>query len=264
MQSVPISETERTEVPRPGGMGYRRNFVGQSGTIAAGPQGFLVERRYPNPVIDPHFHDVDQFQVVVGGYGRMGKTPVEPITFQYADAYTPYGPIVGMDDGIAFFTLRPIASGGHWVMPGNRDKMPGRAGRNIAGLFDINKVLTDKGHTEREALIEPQEDGVDAVGIRLGPNAETISEESAGGGQYILVCSGTLVANGKTFEANSLMHVEAGEPAPTLVAGNDGANVLVMQYARPSDRPGSDPKEMAKRDPNAYAEKEVVPGLKMN
>ena len=48
-------------------------------------------------------------------------------------------------------------------------------------------------------------------------------------------------------------------------AGSDGANVLVMQYARPSDRPGSDPKEMAKRDPNAYVEKEEeVPGLKMN
>ena len=44
MQSVPISETERTEVPRPGGMGYRRNFIGTK-AIAAGPQGFLVERR---------------------------------------------------------------------------------------------------------------------------------------------------------------------------------------------------------------------------
>ncbi|MBE90640.1 MAG: hypothetical protein CMM76_14510 [Rhodospirillaceae bacterium] len=264
MQSVPISETERTEVPRPGGMGYRRNFIGTK-AIAAGPQGFLVERRYPNPVIDPHFHDVDQFQVVVGGYGRMGKKSVKPITFQYADAYTPYGPIVGMDDGIAFFTLRPIASGGHWVMPGNRDKMPGRAGRNIAGLFDIRRVLTDDGASEREALMEPQEDDVDAVGIRLGPNAERLSEASTGGGQYILVCSGTLVAEGKTFEANSLMHVEADEQAPMLVAGSDGANVLVMQYARPSDRPGSDPKEMAKRDPNAYVEKEEeVPGLKMN
>ena len=34
MQTVPISDTERTEVPRPGGMGYRRNYIGKSGTIA--------------------------------------------------------------------------------------------------------------------------------------------------------------------------------------------------------------------------------------
>lgn len=264
MQAVPISETERKEVPRPGGMGYRRNYVGQSGTIAAGPQGFLVERMYPNPVIDPHFHDVDQFQVVVAGDGRMGKKKVAPITFQYADAYTPYGPIVGNDDGISFFTLRPIASGGHWVMPGNRDKMPGRAGRNIAGLFDIEKTLSEDGATEREALIAAQEDGVDAVGLRFGPNAECKSEASTAGGQYILVCSGTIERDGKTFEANSLMHVEAGEDAPTLQSGKDGANVLVLQFARPSDRPGSNPEEMAKRDPNAYVEKEMKPDLKMN
>ena len=264
MQAIPISETERKEVPRPGGMGYRRNFVGASGTIAGGPQGFLVERPYPKPVIDPHFHDVDQFQVVVAGNGRMGKKPVAPITFQYADAYTPYGPIVGFDEGISFFTLRPIASGGHWVMPGNRDKMPGRAGRNIAGLFDVTKTLTEEGATEREALIDPQDDGVDAVGIRLGPNAETESEASTAGGQYISVCSGTLEADGKVFEANSLMHVEAGEQAPFLKAGSGGANVMVLQYSRPSERPGSDPKKMAQRDPNAYVEKQLNPDLKMN
>ena len=38
--------------------------------------------------------------MIVGGDGRMGKKEVEPITFQYADAFTPYGPIVGRDHGI--------------------------------------------------------------------------------------------------------------------------------------------------------------------
>jgi hypothetical protein len=264
MQVVPFSDTERKEVPRPGGMGYRRNYVGQSGTIKAGPQGFLVERPYPKPVIDPHFHDVDQFQVVVAGDGRMGKKKVAPVTFQYADAYTPYGPIVGNDDGISFFTLRPIASGGHWVMPGNRDKMPGKAGRNIAGIFDYTKMLTKQGATETEALMDPQEDGVDAVGLRLGPNTEMESVASTGGGQYVLVCSGTVEIDGKTLDQNSLLHVEAGEAAPTLKSGSEGACVMVLQFARPSERPGSNPAEMAKRDPNAYVEKQMSPDLKMN
>ena len=48
-------------------------------------------------------------------------------------------------------------------MPGNRDKMPGRAGRNIAGLFDISRVLTP-GASDREVLMD-QEDEVNAVGI---------------------------------------------------------------------------------------------------
>ena len=264
MQTVPISDTERTEVPRPGGMGYRRNYVGKSGKIAAGPQGFLVERMYPNPVIDPHFHDVDQFQVVVAGDGRMGKQKVAPVTFQYADAYTPYGPIVGNKAGISCFTLRPIASGGHWVMPGNRQNMKGRAGRNIAGLFEYEKILSQEGELERDDLMKPQKDGVSATGFRLGPNTNLQCPDSDAGGQFILTCRGSLQFDARNLEPNSLIHVEPNENTPVLKSGEDGASVLIMQFGRPSDRPGSDPEEMAKRDPGGYVDKQVKPGHKMN
>ena len=83
-----------------------------------------MDRLYPGARIDPHFHDIDQFQVVVDGDCRMGKKAADPVTFQYADAYTPYGPIVGAELGFAFFTLRPIASGGFFPMPGNKHNMP--------------------------------------------------------------------------------------------------------------------------------------------
>ena len=264
MQTVPISDTERTEVPRPGGMGYRRNYIGKSGAIAMGPQGFLVERMYPNPVIDPHFHDVDQFQVVVAGDGSMGKQKVAPITFQYADAYTPYGPIVGNDNGISFFTLRPIASGGHWVMPGNRENMKGRAGRNIAGLFDYQKKLPDRGMIERDDLMEPQRDGVNAIGFRLGPNTDLKCPPSDAGGQFILTCCGEFDLDDKVMDSNSLIHLEPEEDPPILRSGNDGASVLIMQFGRPSNRPGSDPVKMAKRDPNGYVDKQVKAGQLAN
>ena len=101
MQMVSSSESRMIEVQRKDGVGRRRDYIGTSGTIADGPQGFLVERPYAGARIDPHFHDIDQFQVIVAGDGRMGKKAVQPITFQYADAYTPYGPIVADDDGIS-------------------------------------------------------------------------------------------------------------------------------------------------------------------
>jgi redox-sensitive bicupin YhaK (pirin superfamily) len=87
------------------------------------------------------------------------------------------------------------------------------------------------GEVAREPLMEAQDDGVDAVGIRLGANAQTQGPVSNGGGQYILVCGGTLLENGKAMAENSLIRVEAGEPAPVLQAGPDGADVLVMQFA---------------------------------
>ena len=256
MQAVANLEARVKEIVRKDGIGRRRDYIGSPGTVDNSPQAFLVERPYAGARINPHFHDVDQFQVVVKGDGRIGKKEVKPVTFQYADAYTPYGPIVARDDGISFFTLRNVASGGHFVMPGSKHLMACRAGRNIAGVFEVGKRPMKDGEVAQEPLMEAQPDGVDAVGIRMGGNAQAQAPVSVGGGQYILVCAGTLLQDGKEMTGDSLMRVEAGEPAPLLKAGANGADVLIMQFARPSDRPGSDPSKL-KRD--GYVDRHVVP-----
>ena len=255
MRTVAISEAREVEVKRAGGIGRRVDYIGSPGIIDANPQAFLVDRLYPDARIDPHFHDIDQFQIVVDGSCRMGKKAADPVTFQYADAYTPYGPIVGGEEGFAFFTLRPIASGGFFAMPGNRHNMPGRAGRNIAGRFDITRPRPETGQIVRENLMTDQQDGAMAVGLRLGPNAEIRGPVSDGGGQYYLVCEGQVSRDEHELPRRSLVHVEAGEPAPLLRAGEDGADVLVLQFARPTARPGSAPALLAARDPNAYMQR---------
>ena len=255
MQAVSSADTVRKEVRRNDSIGYRSDYIGSPGIIDENPQAFLVERMYPGALITPHFHDIDQFQIVVDGDCRMGKKDAQAVTFQYADAFTPYGPIVGPEKGFSFFTLRPIASGGFFAMPGNRHNMPGRAGRNIAGHFDTARPRLDPGKAAREDLMAPQADGVDAVGIRLGPDASAPGLTSDAGGQYYLVCEGSLIGPDGDLPRNSLMHVEAGEATPVLTAGPDGAEVLILQMARPSERPGSDPSKLAQRDPNAYVQR---------
>jgi hypothetical protein len=255
MQAVASGEAKVKEVVRPDGVGRQRNYLGSAGAIANGPQAFLVERPYANAIIHPHFHDVDQFQIVVAGDGRMGKKAVKPVTLQYADAYTPYGPIVANDQGISFFTLRPVASGGHFKMPGNRHRMPCRAGRNIAAGFDADRPL-QAGAVELEPLLEAEADGVAAVGIRFGADATTRGVPSDAGGQYYLVCAGTLVDGERALGVNSLIHVAPGEAAPMLIAGADGASVLMVQFARASERPGSDVSLLANRDPKSYVTRE--------
>jgi hypothetical protein len=252
MRAVACEEANEVEVRRAEGVGRRFDYIGSPGLIDRNPQAFLVDRLYPGARIDPHFHDIDQFQVVVEGECRMGKKDASPVTFQYADAFTPYGPIVGERVGFAFFTLRPIASGGFFAMPGNRHNMPGRAGRNIAGRFDTSLRRPSAGEVVREALVEAQADVMDAVGLRLGPDAVAEGPPSDGGGQYYLVCGGEVTGDGKALARHSLLHVAPGETPPTLRAGSAGAEVLVLQFARPSPRPGSDPRLLAARDPNAY------------
>ena len=256
MQAVASTEADVKVTKRAAGIGARHDYIGEPGRIDANPQAFLVVRPYAGARIEPHFHDVDQFQVVVAGDGRIGKKEVRPITFQYADAYTPYGPIVGRDEGISFFTLRNAASGGHWSMPGNRHNMPCRAGRNIEGLFDVGTLVLKPKETRREELMAPQEDGVAAVGLRLGPSAEMDGLATDGNGQFYLVCAGSLIQDGKELPDQSVIRVDAGEPTPRFIAGSEGAEVLALQFGRPSDRPGSDPSKLATRDPDAYKQQE--------
>ena len=250
MYVVHSKDTTEIKTSKPGRQIY---YIGTPGVIDTNPQAFYVDRLYKNARIDPHFHDIDQYQVVVDGSCKVGKKAADPITFQYADAYTPYGPIVETGGkGFAFFTLRSMASGGNFAMPGNRHNMPGRAGRNIAGRFDTSRVLPDKGQTIIEPLMEEQPDGVAAFGFRMGQGGELKSPPSNAGGQYFLVCAGDVEVNRKILDRHSLVHVNSGEKALAFKAGENGALILCLQFAKPSKRPGSNPKEHSKRDPNSF------------
>ena len=252
MHAVATSEARIKEVKVEGGIGRRHGYIGEPGQLSQASQAFMVERPFAGARIEPHFHDVDQFQVIVDGDGRIGKKAVRPITFQYADAFTPYGPIVANDRGLSFFTLRNIASGGFWGMPGNKQSMPGRAGRNIEGVFDLSTGVPAAGQVIREELMPREADGVAAVGIRLGANAHAEGLPSSGKGQFYLVCAGTVTTGGKVLNERSVIRVEPDDPTLELVAGPDGAQVLALQFCAPSERPGTDPAKLADRASQGY------------
>lgn len=252
MLAVARSEARVKDVAVVGGVGQRHGYIGEPGQLTQAAQAFLVVRPFAGARIEPHFHDVDQFQVIIEGDGKIGKKPVRPVTFQYADAFTPYGPIVANDRGLSFFTLRNIASGGFWEMPGNRRNMPGRAGRNIDGVFDLSTDIPAAGEVVREVLMTRQDDGVSAIGIRLGADTRTAGMPTEGKGQFYLVCTGTIIVDGKVLEERSVIRLEPDDPTLELQAGPDGAQVLALQFSAPSDRPGTDPVKLADRAAHGY------------
>ena len=251
MLAIDRSEARIKHVQVVGGMGERHGYIGEPGQLTQAAQAFLVVRPFAGARIEPHFHDVDQFQVVVDGGGRIGKKKVRPITFQYADAFTPYGPIIA-DEKLSFFTLRNIASGGFWAMPGNKHEMPGRAGRNIEGVFDLETGVPAAGEVVREELMERQADGVAAVGFRLGAGAKSQGIPHEGKGQFYLVCAGSLLVDGKELTEKSVVRIEPGDAAIELVAGSAGAQVLGLQFCAPCERPGTDPAQLARRAEKGY------------
>jgi hypothetical protein len=208
------------------------NFVGHYAKDDGGPQGYLVAYEEAGGTIPPHFHGVDQWQVVIDGGGRLGKHSAAPVVVHYTDGYTPYGPIVAGEDGIEFYTLRVQSYLGVHVMPGSRSEMARRARRALtvaAGLKVGEPATATAGDPIHELVAK--DDGVAAWSIRLAPAAIAMAPSPAhGGGQYHIVVNGTWAHAGEQLPPKSVAFVEPGEPAVQYQAGPDGLEVVVTQF----------------------------------
>ena len=196
------------------------------------PVAFRVEQD-PHTVAEPHFHQANQFQVFVAGDGYLGKRDVRPIAVQYADAYTPYGPIVAGASGISYMTLRNGYDPGAHYMPGARETLKG-FGRKPRALFaqpvEPRPALRAGAAPEFEPIIPAEESGLAAWRLRLAPDATyTGPDPVQSGGQYWLVVDG---GDGSGLETRSCRFLSADEAAHVVTAGPDGLDVLVLQFPR--------------------------------
>ncbi len=197
------------------------------------PQGFLVEQP-PGSVTLPHFHETNQFQVFVDGIGSMGKHAARPLTVQYANGHTPYGPIKASETGVKYFTLRQRWDPGAKYMPAARDKLTkgNQRTRIKAGISPLNtETRRQLAAPVAETVFETEPDLMAAWIYRFGPQQQATMPPAAGsGGQYLLVADGELHHDGRSFEQWSILFVTADEPAPTFVAGDVGLDLLVLQF----------------------------------
>ena len=138
-------------------------------------------------------------------------------------------------------------------MPGSRHLIAGKPGRVLTGYFDPQSTLAAGQSTMNDIINQP--DGVRVTDIRLGANARANGIASTSGGQYYLVLGGSLVHEGREYGVLAMVHNEAGGAARTFAAGAKGASLLMLQFAPPSPRPGSDLALLAKRYPE-YVEPE--------
>jgi len=213
------------------GMYVEGNEVNDNGL----PQGFLVQQP-PGSVTLPHFHEVNQFQVFVGGSGRMGKKAAGPLTVQYAGEHTPYGPIVAGDEGVTYFTLRAAWDPGAKYMPKSRDKLKkGRQRQKLGSAVapcgaDGLRALTAP---DTVTLIEREDDGMGAWLLRLAPGAAMpIPDPAHGGGQYHVVVGGSLVRDGAELPELSCLFATRDEPPYEARAGAAGLEMLVLQFPK--------------------------------
>jgi hypothetical protein len=184
------------------------------------PMAFLVEQD-PGEVVGAHYHQADQFQVMVAGSGRLGSHDVSAVAVHFAGAWSAYGPLRAGAEGLHYFTLRNGWDPGARYMefPDNRASLRGlpRRHREVVG---------------ETAAIAP--DGFCALRLRIAPGESAAGPDPASGaGQFWLVLAGHLRLGGTALPAMSCVFVHPDEPQFTANAGADGLQVLAMQFPRP-------------------------------
>ena len=207
----------------------RAMYFGDNRKLDRGPQAFLVDYG-PYFRIDPHFHVVDQFQLFSRGQATIGKHTAVPVTVHYADAFTPYGPIVGGDDGFAFLNFRPRADIGAHLMPGSKDEMARRAGRGLTQTTRLG--LGDGSSTASlrvESLIDRYDDGLFATEIVARAGVRLPNEIVDGACRYELVLDGVLLLGNRQLAKNSAIVANGGDVLEHRRAGPDGLHLLQVQ-----------------------------------
>lgn len=245
--SIVAHSTNRRRTPN----GWNTTFIGKNrGTLKDGetapsseglyPMAFLVEKEAA-AVVHPHFHQADQYQVVVQGSGRLGLHDIASVAVHYTDAYSAYGPIVAADEGVSWFTLRNAWDPGARYMPEHRRQL-----REARAKFQHREAtcgplptLSDRAlsavtATTGEAVIAETADGLGTWRYTV-PSHQSVTgpHPSSGGGQFWLVSAGSAsVAGGALLPPRSCIFVPPEDAAACLTAGPGGADLICMQFPK--------------------------------
>lgn len=210
--------------PKPGTDAYGKDAAGDDS-----PQAYLVMQP-PHSVTRPHFHQTNQFQVFVGGGGRVGKVRSDPVTVQYAGGNTPYGPIVADDDGIHYFTLRQKWDSGAKYLPEQNELLVKGRQRQRLG---VKSRTAGEGDVFQETLIEAEPDGLFVSHFTLAPGSKTaMPDAGAGGGQYHVVIAGSLIRDKVELPPLSVEFASPDQGTVDMQAGADGLEVLLLRFPR--------------------------------
>lgn len=203
------------------------------------PQGFMVQQS-PSSVIPAHFHRVPQYQVMVNGRGKLGRNEVEAVAFHYTDEYTAYGPILSSEDGLWYCTLRGYFDPGANYTNLAEARAIMRPSKRRFILVGQDKVrassadaLAARTAAALDTVIEPEDDGVAAWMLRLGPNMSATGPDPAtGGGQYYLVTGGALRHEGREYPRHSLLWLAPTDQPLAATAAGEGCECAVLQLPR--------------------------------
>ncbi|CAD6558227.1 hypothetical protein LMG28727_06574 [Paraburkholderia kirstenboschensis] len=237
-----LSKRDVVVSPGTGNQHWGTVFFGprSSNATGSGPQATMSELQ-PHESVVSHFHGVTMFQMFIAGSGTLGnkQQPLEPLTVQFKDHHTAYGPIVAGPQGLSFVAMRMYTGNSEPVYlnkEGYRDRLKPSKRRHLTServRFSIEPVLKERAEPVWETLLKDDSDGMHAQIVRLGAGQSVEGPNpKAAAGYYVFVGNGTLVHNEEELPLWSMVVVEPNEEKFTIRSGDKGLEALVLQYPR--------------------------------
>src|SRR5215813_3918205 len=202
------------------------------------PSAFLAQYD-PGDRSCPHFHAVDQFQILVKGKGQFGRHEVTPYYVHFARAYTPYGPLHADEQtGWTFMTLRTRYDPGAQRLPGAlprlhqvKDRTPWQV--TTSAPFPAR----GQGVAMHEVAEIRDEQGLFVRSLTMAAGTRTVAPAASGGdGQYLAVVKGSLLHDGGERKALTVVFVKPDEEAFQIQAGPEGLEALILNFPRVTPR----------------------------
>jgi hypothetical protein len=229
--NIDKTHSSRIHKALPNGFQYWKSTLISTSNPGQRPNAFLVEQP-PSSTLATHFHTANQFQVFVHGSGRLGRHKIAPVTVHYTNAFSPYGPINSLADGLHYYTFRDDYDPGARFLPEailDLQKTKRRYATSVPLGVPLERPIT----TERRFdMIPLAEDGVAAIRVDAPSGATVMTEMgSAHSDRYILVLTGEIDCTDAVVGARACIFL-AQDEAPSVTARDGGACFLLLQFPK--------------------------------
>jgi hypothetical protein len=195
-----------------------------------GPEA-LRFRFDPTAAVYAHMHLTSQFQLLIAGGMDMprGSMSLRPVSIHYTDHNTPYGPFSCLP-GHDMLVLHP-KSGGLISMAhiDARRKINLGARLLVAHLQEAHWCAWPDMPGSRLQTLIPADMGPEALALDLAPNM-ALPTAPATYGRYEVVLSGSVQSGGSVLTAPGFRHVRGDEAPAPLIAGPEGARLMLMSF----------------------------------
>ena len=213
-------------------LGQPKNNFADRATTA--PMAYLVEQS-AGSTVEPHFHQVDQFQIFMGGSGHIGTHALQGVTVHYSGAHSPYGPIVAGSAGVQYMTLRRNWDPGAQWMPGAASTLREMPDRKHVAYTSQPMSPSNAAHINQlkstvvTEVVTSQSNGLGAWVVQAGPGAALRGNPALSNGLFWYVLSGELQSDDSTLGAGACIFFSHEEQPFELHAANQGVELVQLQ-----------------------------------